>query len=194
MEQQFFTIETKRCITQTTRKMKKLMLTVLFFMAIVAKSQAQCNTYVHIEAGVDACMFAVIVSTLQTLTPCSAPPEYAQLTVGDYAYINFTPSSCVTTCMAGTLVDITCVQLITGIENTEATHSLNVFPTLFQSEINIEGKDITNIEIDDALGTQLLVIKYPNAAPIDLSMLSKGVYFVKIRFNNQTIIKKIVKI
>ncbi len=194
MKQQFFTIETKQCITQTTRKMKKLMLTLMLFMAIVVKSQAQCNTYVHIEAGVDACMFAVIVSTLQTLTPCSAPPEYAQLTVGDYAYINFTPSSCPTTCMAGTLVDITCVQLITGIENTEAANTLKVFPTLFQSEINIEGNGITNIEIDDALGSPLLVFKYQNAAPIDLSMLSKGVYFVKIRFNNQTIVKKIVKI
>ena len=183
-----------RQIAKTTLKIKKCILSCLFFISLVTTTRAQCTTYVQMVSGVEGCLFPVIVSTQQTLLPCSAPAGFFQLNDGDFAYIDYTPSSCITVCMAGLNVDITCFSSAVGIENREAINKIKIFPTLFQSQINIEGADITKIEIFNVCGTKIIELKNLNLPQIDLFHLSNGVYFLKVITKEQTEIKKIVKI
>lgn len=183
-----------RWLSQTTGKMKNIFLSFLFFTFFISTTRAQCVTYVQMALSAESCLVPVIVSSQQMLMPCSAPTGLYQLSPGDFAYIDYTPSNCATTCMQGLHVDITCFSPTVGIENQEAVNEIKIFPTLFQSEINIEGNNITKIELYNVCGTLLLELKNNNISIIDLSFLNKGVYFIKLVKDNQIKIKKIVKI
>lgn len=51
---------------------------------------------------------------------------------------------------------------------------------------------VQSVSIHNILGQKVIETHEPNIASIDLSMLGKGVYFVKCTFNNQTIQEKII--
>ena len=184
----------KNPMSQTTGKMKNIFLSFLFFVTFISTTQGQCSTYVQMVLSAESCLVPVIVSSQQMLMPCSAPASFYQLSLGDFAYIDYTLSSCASTCQQGLNVDITCSSITVGIENQEAANKIKIFPTPFQSEINIEGNNITKIELYNVSGALLLELKNTNISIIDLSFLNQGVYFIKLVTDNQIMIKKIVKI
>lgn len=183
-----------RWISATIFKIKIHCLLCLCFISCISTTRAQCSTYIQIVSGVEGCLFPVIVSSQQMLLPCSAPAGFFQLNDGDFAYIDYTPSSCINVCMTGLNVDITCLSLPVGIENQETVGKVKIYPTIFESQINIEGDNISKIEVYTVCGTKIKELKNFNLSIIDLSDLSKGVYFLKVITNDQNKIRKIVKI
>ncbi len=76
------------------------------------------------------------------------------------------------------------------------THKITLYPNPFSSKIWFKGLDKNNIEqvrILDVLGKELLSIQVDGKTPLDLSELSKGVYFIKLQTKDskQIIIKTI---
>jgi len=187
------TLSKTKLMELKTCKMKKYILIFLFLISFISKTQAQCSVYIQMVSAVE-CLLPMVVSSQQILSPCSAPTGFYQLTAGEYAYIDYTPSSCITTCQQGPNIDITCFSQTVGVEYQEVINEIKIFPTLFQSVINIKGDKINKIEIYDVSGTQFLELKNINSSIIDLSFLNKGVYLIKLITNDQIIIKKIVKV
>ena len=181
-------------MNQTTVKIKNVFLSLLFFVTFISTTRGQCSTYVQMVYSVESCLVPVIVSSQQMLMPCSAPTSFYQLSLGDFAYIDYSLSNCASTCLQGINVDITCCSIPTGIKNQVALNEIKLFPTPFQSEIKIEGNNITKIELYNVSGDLLLELKNNNISIIDLSFLNKGIYFIKLVNDNQIIIKKVVKI
>jgi len=71
-----------------------------------------------------------------------------------------------------------------------------IYPNPFHSHLKIDAKDgiITRIEIIDIYGNKVLSFNNSGQILYDLSMLSAGMYFVKVNFkNDRNIRKKILK-
>src|SRR5690606_27849021 len=81
---------------------------------------AQCATLIQMrDVGVEDCILPVIVETNQKLFPCVAPDEFMFDSVaGAYAYIDYVlHPGCFNICQTGLPVDITCYNLLTGLED-----------------------------------------------------------------------------
>ena len=72
---------------------------------------------------------------------------------------------------------------------------LTMYPNPATNELTIESKmQNAEIEIRDVLGQMVYSTKaIASSSTIDISMLSKGVYFISLQNGKQTINKKLVK-
>ena len=83
-----------------------------------------------------------------------------------------------------------------GLGNTENLISdIDIFPNPSADIFTIKSvKEITSIEIYNALGENIFSSEPKTKIyELDLQNKSNGIYFIKIRSNNKTVIKKIVK-
>lgn len=70
--------------------------------------------------------------------------------------------------------------------------SIEVYPNPVTNTLYIgDGKDFFDLEVYDVLGQEVASIKTTNL--LDVSSFEKGVYFLKIKTKNNTIVKRIVK-
>lgn len=79
---------------------------------------------------------------------------------------------------------------------------LNVWPNPFNDRLNfkadhLDAGSVTTVKVNDVLGKTLLSLNYQNKSElnesIDLSQLSKGIYFVSLSNNNRSAVYRIVK-
>lgn len=100
----------------------------------------------------------------QTLTP-AAVPSFANIS------IKWTPTA-------------------TGLENVSLNNFVDIYPNPTNSSVFISGFDVRQVDIYTITGSRILTSKEQN---INLSPLPKGVYFIVVRANAGTVIKKIEK-
>lgn len=78
-----------------------------------------------------------------------------------------------------------------GIQESSLQNDLSVFPNPSNGVFTVRcGKEISRIEMYNCIGEKVLISQ--SADEIDASPFSKGVYFVKVFFENGTQFKKIV--
>jgi hypothetical protein len=147
-----------------------------------------------VDIGVEGCVLPVIVESQQILLPCLVPAGYNEFDVGEYAYIDYQPLGCSNVCLLGLEVEITCLNIITGIENQGKESVMNIYPTLADSRVVIEEKDIQRVEFFDTRGLSMMVIENLEAGEIDISGLAAGVYFVRIKTRSATRVVTLIKI
>ncbi len=70
--------------------------------------------------------------------------------------------------------------------------SIDVFPNPTKGVLSIENIEADLIELFDYSGQNVMTVQHPKQS-LDLSMLEKGIYFLKIAANNQVYSTKIVK-
>ncbi|MDW5290304.1 carbohydrate-binding protein [Formosa sp. PL04] len=81
-----------------------------------------------------------------------------------------------------------------GINDPNTSDAINVFPNPITNVLNINRAIGAQVEIFDTLGKLILKKDLSsNAATIDTSRLKAGLYFVRLKNDNGTVIKKIVK-
>ncbi len=159
----------------------------------MSAAKAQCNVYIQMVHAVE-CVLPQVVSTQEILLPCSAPVGFSQLKAGDFAYIDFTDTTCNSICLQGRAVTITCLSIPLATENPGLQNAINVFPTLVQSYITIEGKDIRKAEVYNDCGVRMMTYMESPLTTIHVEDLSPGIYFVKLWTQQEMQIKKIIKL
>ncbi|MBL7910142.1 MAG: T9SS type A sorting domain-containing protein [Bacteroidia bacterium] len=87
------------------------------------------------------------------------------------------------------------VSLCTGIQTNSLNNEINVYPNPTNGLIIINGvKENEDIEVMNVLGALVYKIKATdNKTEIDLSEQKAGVYFVRLKVDNATVTKKIIK-
>lgn len=83
---------------------------------------------------------------------------------------------------------------ITSIDEINSNaKAISIFPNPANTEINIvlPSNDNTQIEITNAIGQ--LIIKDQNKNKIDISNLKNGLYFISLKYGQQTYTQKIIK-
>ena len=84
---------------------------------------------------------------------------------------------------------------ILGNSIKELSYSFDIYPNPVKDEIRISSEEvIKGITIFDIYGRQLYnqTIRQQGEVKIDVSNLISDVYFVKVRFNNGEIVKRVV--
>ncbi len=91
--------------------------------------------------------------------------------------------------------DISLTQCNVGVEEMENEEHVRLYPNPASDKLTIESKmQNAEIEIRDVLGQMVYRTKAIAASStIDVSMLSKGVYFISLQNGKQTINKKFIK-
>jgi len=129
---------------------------------------------------------------------CPAPPfheGYDDLSLGDYAFIDYKSSpGCSNFCQFGLPVEITCINVVTGIENQEKNLVIKMYPTITNSEVTIDGRNLKMVEFFDMQGMLVLRIEDLTSGVINVSSLGTGVYYVKVITASVTRIINLVKI
>lgn len=87
------------------------------------------------------------------------------------------------------------LSLCTGIQTNNLNNEITVYPNPTNGLVLIKGtKENDDIEVMNLLGGLIFKIKAAdNKTEIDLSEQKAGVYFVKLKVDNNTVIKKIIK-
>lgn len=78
-----------------------------------------------------------------------------------------------------------------GIHNIDIDDDIQIFPNPTKNIFHIRGENITSIEILTLSGS--LVFKNNSTTRIDMSNYKNGIYLVKIKDGNRTVVKKLVK-
>ena len=78
-----------------------------------------------------------------------------------------------------------------GIHDIAIDDGIQIFPNPTKNIFHIRGDNITQIEILNLAGT--LIFKNNSATRIDMSNYKNGIYLVRIKEGNRTIVKKLVK-
>lgn len=171
---------------------KKIFIALNVCAAFSTRSVAQtCSTLVEIVQGVE-CNLTKIVSTSQLLMPCTAPAGYNALALGTQIYINYSLSSCISICMQGADVDITCADFTTSIAE-KSQEKLFLYPAISNGLYFLNAKQLVNIIVYDTFGK--IVYKEDNMSTlIDLKAIASGVYFVRINSSSsENIFQRIIK-
>ncbi len=158
---------------------------------------AQCPTLIQMEElKIEGCILPVIVETHQILLPCVAPDSFwVDVAVGEQAYIDYIlHPGCATFCQFGLDVEITCYNLITGIQNPDGENVIRIYPTLASSTIIIEGKNINSVTIFSSNGVPVIQKVNWISGILDVSELEPGIYFVRLRTSSSIRIIKFIKI
>ena len=156
------------------------------------KIHAQCSIYIQMQPHVE-CVLPVVVNTLEVLNPCSAPPEFYSLESGDYAYVEYRDTSCNSICLAGHGVVITCVQFPVGFDDAKLDEPIKVYPTVFQSVVHIEGKNIIKAELYNDCGVRLKSFTVIQPTGIRLLEFGPGNYYFKIFTPNSVQVSRVIK-
>jgi hypothetical protein len=126
---------------------------------------------------------------------CSTPSRYYE-GIGGWDGLFEEQLNSVVTLMWGYCIgsDVNC-DIITSVKKIANNNFLSIYPNPNNGVFNIEIKDIgkTTIEIYNISG-QLILQKSlnQNISKISLSNYPKGMYFIKVKMNNETMIQKIV--
>jgi len=82
-----------------------------------------------------------------------------------------------------------------GIETTEGYKVVNIFPNPATENINVETNSKTelSLEIINLLGQRITSISFKEKTTVDISYFSKGIYILKIKSDNETLIKRFIK-
>ena len=93
----------------------------------------------------------------------------------------------------GNPVATDCVSLLTSTNFANADIFINVYPNPAIDIIHIQtsGKKALNAEVFNIYGSLILTSKTTDV--IDISNLSKGIYLIKINFNDTYVMRKIIK-
>ncbi len=96
-------------------------------------------------------------------------------------------------CSSATTLNINIGNI--GIETLEGNKVVNIFPNPAIGSINIETnyKTELNYEILNLLGKSIAFSSFNEKTNIDISYYPKGIYFIKIISDKQTLIKKFIK-
>ncbi len=80
-----------------------------------------------------------------------------------------------------------------GDEENDAAAMVSVYPNPANGELNIKGLKNADVSILSSTGAVVMQINDFDGGSLDISQLSRGVYFVKVRLeNNQEVTKKVV--
>ena len=116
---------------------------------------------------------------------------------GNYSTFEMTKSTNVYTLTPPDVPSFSSVQLAWTPSQTSAVDAIpdynqyEVYPSPTTGLLEIKGKNIQSVEISNMIG-QTIYIGNSNSA--DISSNPNGIYFVKIKTNDHTIIKRIVKL
>lgn len=81
-----------------------------------------------------------------------------------------------------------------GINEINPTNQISVFPNPASNNITIENKQQAIIEISNVEGQIIKTIAANNnKMNIDISTLSKGMYYIKVKGQNDVVVEKFVK-
>ncbi len=131
---------------------------------------------------------------LQTTSPCIDRGTSLACVTNDYADTT-RPKGCYYDMGAYEFIK-TCNKNMTpsGIESNSVNKSYMVYPNPTEGNFTIEANDLQWIEVYNINGQNIYSIKKinNNKTSIDLSKEPKGIYFVKIKSNTETVIEKIV--
>jgi len=174
--------------------MKFYVFLVLFIQCSFANMtlHAQCSVYIQMQPHVE-CVLPVVVNNLERLNPCSAPAEFYTLESGDFAYIEYRDTSCNTICQAGREVVITCVSFPVGFDNAKLDEPVKVYPTVFQSIVHLDGKNIIKAEFYNDCGVLLKTFKTFPQTGIRLLEYGPGTYYFKIYTPNGVQVSRVIK-
>ena len=85
------------------------------------------------------------------------------------------------------------VPVITKINDIDEQNIIKLYPNPAKDQLNIETNyELNKVQIIDITG-KMLVQEQNNFSTINISDLHKGVYFIKLYVNNNTIVKKFIK-
>lgn len=125
---------------------------------------------------------------LPSITDTTYPSSTTIFTVpssGNY-YIGFHVKSAAD--MYALLIDDISVDIVTGVASVE-NNEINVYPNPARNVINIDGTNISIVEMYNLVGEK--VLSSINKNSIDVSSLDKGIYFIKIKQGENIFTKKI---
>ncbi|NOX45872.1 MAG: T9SS type A sorting domain-containing protein [Chlorobi bacterium] len=87
-----------------------------------------------------------------------------------------------------------CEEIITGVEETEDTGEISVFPNPAKSNLSIKNIEReTAYKIININGIVMMQGKIPESNEINIKELSKGIYFIELGNENTLTVKKIIK-
>lgn len=116
------------------------------------------------------------------------------LSVGNYTY--YTEANTCTNSISRTAITVT-VDACLGLVNLIGPKStLSVYPNPFQDKLQINGGElmVDKLSIINSLGeTILLQNNYNTSQELDVNMLPRGVYFLKVECKNEQSVVKIIK-
>ena len=107
--------------------------------------------------------------------------------------INFPNRNLILTIAYHWIDSVNCAQLALDIKNIEAENDVTIFPNPASTEIkiNLPSKNNFLIEVINTLGKT--IIKTENQNKIDVSRLSSGIYFIKVKQENIFYSQKVIK-
>ncbi|MBL4668176.1 MAG: T9SS type A sorting domain-containing protein, partial [Flavobacteriales bacterium] len=80
-----------------------------------------------------------------------------------------------------------------GVNEESTAQSFSIYPNPVNSQLNIKSEEkIETITIMDIMGKTLETIVTPNST-INVSHLTKGIYFLQIQMDNRLVSKKFIK-
>jgi hypothetical protein len=173
----------------------KFLIFILFIIQFTFSStslHAQCSVYIQMQPHVE-CVLPVVVNTNEVLTPCSAPAAFYELKSGDFGYIEYSDTSCNTICMTGHTVAITCFSLPVGTDHPFYEDPIKVYPTVFQSVVHLEGKNIIRSELYNDCGERLKSYSVFPQTGIRLLEIGPGMYYFKIYTRTGVQVSRIIK-
>ena len=174
--------------------MKSLLIILSFIGALCSHINSQCSTLIQmVDVMVEGCILPEVVSTSERLLPCFYPPEYNQLEEGDFAYIDYTETSCLSFCQLGTDVNITCLSLPVALANVEE-NKLIVFPNPVESFAFFRGDEINYLRLYTNCGILLAELQQPGINGIDMTSQTRGIYILQLFTKSKVYTRRIIKI
>jgi hypothetical protein len=79
----------------------------------------------------------------------------------------------------------------TAVQETALTNDIQIFPNPANNVFHVRGDNISEIEILNLAG--VLVFKNNSTTQIDMTNFKNGIYLVRIKQGNITVVKKLVK-
>ncbi len=115
----------------------------------------------------------------------NSPFEYSITVENELMYLNITnPNGDSATFFTSTLSN-----------STFDTIELNIYPNPTSNLLHIEASqtDISKVEIFDVQGKRVMQVSAPNLRELDVSQLTNGMYFLKVRTSDGELTRKFVK-
>jgi hypothetical protein len=93
------------------------------------------------------------------------------------------------------IISIEVIQEGVGIKPEKTSNQLRIYPNPTKDKLSIESNsnDIQSINIVNLIGQSLYTAVISGNATIDVSSFPKGVYFLRLNTNKETVVKKFVK-
>ena len=176
--------------------MRISILSILLCCCLISNATAQqCSIYIQmVPLGAEDCVLPQIVATGELLLPCAALAGFNQLEEGDFAYIDYIETGCLSYCQAGDEVDITCLSFPVGFVKEEAGEEIKVFPTVVRDWVYVEGEGIVQVEVYNEWGGRIKIIKEPDVSSIEVGSFVSGIYFIRIMTGKEIRVKKVFKL